>query len=161
MPNINDKYDIQKQKMLNRPRADSISKESEITTFVLLTLKTLWPIYNIFHECVRCHIKSSFVIFQQVQEKIVNKYEGHLHEHNPFMNTTHMQFSQRLCLMILSTRVGLGNRNSTKPPLGINVYNHGYQKNQIYLVIMYNNSPQFFWKKQLKYPSESFDGNYF
>jgi hypothetical protein len=43
MPNINDKYDIQKQKMLNRPRADSISKESEITTFVLLTLKTLWP----------------------------------------------------------------------------------------------------------------------
>jgi hypothetical protein len=26
---------------------------------------------------------------------------------------------------------------------------------------MYNNSPQFFWKKQLKYPSESFDGNYF
>ncbi len=52
MPNITDKYDIQKQKMLNRAKGRQHTKGSEITTFVLLTLKRPFGLYITFSMSV-------------------------------------------------------------------------------------------------------------
>jgi hypothetical protein len=81
-----------------------------------------------------------------------------------FMNTTHMQFSQRPCLMILSTEIlGWGNRNSTKPnPLWVSMFPTMVIKKIKYTwLLCITTVLNFFGIFFLKYLSENFDGNYF